>query len=478
MGARGTASWIAAVWVLALGGCAYQDDGQAFETFSQWNQASSAGLAESGRSAASRPSEPVRLTDRSSLPDYLAYAALNNPGLEAAFYRWKAALERIPQARALSDPQFTFRYYVIEQGMRDGDMRFMYEIAQMIPWFGKLELRGDIAVQEAQSQFQRFRMEKLKLLNRVKQAHYEYYYLTRAVAVTQASLQQLQLIEDAARFRYAAGTGSQGDLIRAQVEMGKLQNDLHSMQDMRSPTLAKLNAALNRPAEAELPTPGPILEEKVTVGDAQLVAWLKESSPDLKAMDFDIAREKRSIELARKDYYPDLMIGYEYDQMFSAPGDMTGSMKNPAALMLSVNLPVWWDKYAAGVREAQARTWAAQKDKAEKSNAMESDLKMAAYSYRNAMRKIVLYRDTLLPRAREALKSLLAGYKTGGAGFSDVIDAQRILLDFELSYERAMADAQQGLSEMEMLVGRTIPREGGATPGAPASQPGKEKSRD
>ena len=46
------------------------------------------------------------------LSDYLAQAALKNPELEAAFHRWKAALEKIPQVRALPDPRFTFAYFI------------------------------------------------------------------------------------------------------------------------------------------------------------------------------------------------------------------------------------------------------------------------------------------------------------------------------------------------------------------------------
>jgi len=171
-------------------------------------------------------------------------------------------------------------------------------------------------------------------------------------------------------------------------------------------------------------------------------------------------------------------VGFEIDQMSRGSGMTNDEMNPPLALMVSLNIPIWWEKYAAGVREAKARYWAAQRDKTEKANSLGADLKMAAYNCRNAQRKIALYRDTLLPKARQSLKSIQVEYQTGKASFTDLIDAQRILLEFQLSHERALADRQQALAEMEMIVGRPLSgaaeqKAGGAV--APPAGGGKEK---
>jgi outer membrane protein TolC len=445
---------VAGVCGAILAGCASQDERQAFQEFQRLSAGAHSAHA---KRAPTEPSQTPELGANAALSDYLAYAALNNPGLEAAFHRWKAALERVPQARALPDPQFTYKYFIVEQAMRDGDMRNMFEISQMLPWSGKLDLRAEVALREAQAERQRFEMEKLKLFNRVKQAYYERCYLWRAVEVTGQNVRQLKSIEESARARYAAAAASQNDLIRAQVELGKLESELRSLEDLRGPTAARLNAALGRSADAELPAPGPIPEQAPAVGDERLSAWLTESNPELKAMDAEIARERKAVELAGKDYLPDVTVGVEIDQMKEAAGNMTDDMRNPVALMFSLNIPIWWEKYAAGVREARARLVAAEREKVEKANSLTVDLKFTAYNYRNAERKIVLYRDTLLPKARQSLKSTQAAYQTAGASFSDLIDAQRILLEFQLSYERALADRRQALAEMEMIVGRDLP---------------------
>jgi outer membrane protein TolC len=423
--------------------------------------------------AASGPADEKnlpRLTDQSSPAEYLAFAALNNPGLEAAFERWKAAMEMIPQARALPDPQFTFSYFVVAQAMRDGDMRLAYEISQTFPWFGKLQLKGDMAAAEAQGAYQRYEAQRLAVFARVKDAYYEYYYLARAVEITKENVDRLKSIELIAHAKYRNATGSQPDLIRVQVELGKMENELESMRDMRTPIAARLNAALGRPADAPLPDAVAPGGSDDAIAEGQLQAWMEQSNPELKAMDSDIVRELKGIALAGKDYYPDLMLGVEYDQMVRASG-VSMSPMNPIAVMVSVNIPIWWDKYAAGVRQAQARYNAATKDKQDKANSLGSEIKMESYNFRNAQRKLVLYRDTLLPKAAAAMKSTLSSYQqTGGATFADLIDTQRTLLEFQLNYERANADRRQALARLEAIVGRPIASAGG-TEGTTSSQP-------
>ena len=475
------------VWLvvgIGLGGCASEDERQAFEEFDRLSRSMSAeanpaaapgpstagqpaGAPTGDRLAAGLPAEPA-------LADYLSFAAVHNPGLEAAFLRWKAALERIPQARALNDPQFTYRYFIVAQAARGGDMRHMFEISQAFPWLGKLELRGDVAAQEARAERQRFEAERLRLFQRVKQAYYEYYYVGRAIAITQENVDQWRAIEGIARARYATNAASAPDVIRAQIELAKMENELRSLQDLRQPSAAKLNAAMALPAEKELPFPPPREFPAMGASEAELAASAEEANPELKAMRHRVAREKSGIELAKKDYFPDVMVGYAYNLMEKAAGLPAMDMHNPMAVSVGLSIPIWWQKYAAGVREAQARLGAAGRDLREKTDSLQVDLRLASYNYRNADRKIALYRDALVPKARQSLRSVQASYQTGASTFTDLIDAQRVLLELQLSYERAVADRQQSLAELETLVGRPLGRTDGQserTPSGATTQP-------
>jgi len=399
------------------------------------------------------------LTPKSEVQHYLRYAALNNAGLEAAFNRWRAALERVPQARSLPDPRFKYGYYIEQVETRTGPQRHSLGLAQTFPWFGERDHRADRALEGARAERQRYELAKLRLFLRVQSAYYEYAYLARAVAIVRENRELVKYIERVARSRYEGDVGTHQDVIRAQVELGKLEDHLTALTDLRGPIAARLNAALKRPHDAELPWPVQVPYEKTAAADAQILAWLREASPELRALTHEIARERHAIELAKTNYYPDVTLGVTYIDTSSARAAGTpGSGDDPVIASVSVNVPIWIRKYRAAEREARARLRAARLEKTEKEHTLSADTKMAVYRFRDAERKIDLYRDTLLPKARQALKATETAFSTGKAPFTDLIDAQRILLEFQLSYERALADRAQRLAEIETLIGRPIPR--------------------
>ncbi len=399
------------------------------------------------------------LDDTATLQDYLVYAALNNPGLEAAFDRWQAALERVPQVRARPDPRFTYAYFIEEVETRVGPQQHKFGIAQMFPWFGKLKLRGSAAGEEAEAARQRYEAQKARLFYEVKEAYYEYYYLGRAIAVVRDQLRFVTYLEGVVRTRYRAAA-KYADVIRAQVELGKLDDQLRSLQDLREPVVAGINAALNRPIWAELSWPAEVAEAKVDATAEQILLWLEEGSPELKELDHRTAKAGIGIDLARKNFYPDVTIGLDYIQTGGPLMSTPDAGKDPVIAMVSINVPLWYAKRRAAVREAEARQRASANSRANLENVLSARVKLALYKWRDAEGKIDLYRDTLLPKARQSLRAYETAFTAGTATFLDVVDAIRVLLHFELSYERALADHAKSIARVEKLIGRELPRAG------------------
>ncbi len=296
------------VAVVLITGCAVSDERKAFNEFDHLQQQTYSGPIE----VATGQRPWTELSPEPTLAQYSAYAAAHNPQLQAAFARYKAALQAIAPARTLPDPRLSYRYFIQEVETRVGPQRQGFGLAQTFPWFGKLEARGDIALEKAQAQGQLFQAAKLKLFYQVKNAYYEYYYLARAISVTKENVELMRYIEQVVRTKYKVATAEHQDVIRAQVEQGKLEDRLRSLRDLRSPIMAKLNAALNRPAGAELPWPTePPRQEKIIVSNEMILTWLREANPQLKALDYQIAAKKKAIELAGKDYFPDVTLAVD-----------------------------------------------------------------------------------------------------------------------------------------------------------------------
>ncbi|HNQ23287.1 MAG TPA: TolC family protein [Phycisphaerae bacterium] len=453
------------------------------------------------------------LDERAGLHDYLTYAALNNPGLKAAFARWQAAVERVPQARALADPQLTYRHMVAEAGSPLEPREQSVELSQMLPWPGKRGLQGALAAAAAQGAWEELQEQRLALFYEVQDAYYEYYYLGQALEVVRQNVELVRQLESVARVRYRAAAAGHPEVIRAQVELGRVEDQLRTLEDERAPVQARLNAALNRAPHRELPVPPEIGQLSPSLAEAEVLARLATSSPTLRVLDAEIELARQAVTLARKGYFPDFMVGFEYTSARRADDPPLAGWTSPEALgtlgrlrsrtadpldvyglarglrggepsdedmdswavLVSMNLPIWAGKYAAGVREAEAQYRSALSARAQRQNALQAQVKRVLFAYRDAQRKVELYGATLLPKARESLQATQTAFQAGSASFLDLVDAERTLLEFGLAHARARADRAQRLAELEMLMGQpwtTLPGlRPDAQPGTPGAQP-------
>jgi len=382
-----------------------------------------------------------------TLQEYLRQAARNNAGLKAAFEEWKAALEAVPQAKALPDPMFTYDFFVeqVETRQRVGVM-------QTFPWFGTIQARADAASAAAHAAHKRYEAEKLQLFYDVKDAFHEYVYLQSAMEIARENLDLVRHFEEVARARYTAATAGHPDVIRAQVELAMLQDKLVALRELREPIVARLNAALNRPSSEPLPWPTPEMREMVRVDRARVLAVLRSQNPELQTLDFDAEVARSRIELARKRFYPDLGLGAEWMEMSE---DMAGG-DDDVILMFSLNLPIWRKSYGAAELQARAQSRRALHHRQDVENDLLARAQEVLYDLEDSGRKLRLYEQVLVPKAQELVGASETAYAAGTVDFLSLIDAERTLLRFRLECERARANQHQRLAELEMLVGTEL----------------------
>lgn len=438
-----------------------------------------------------RPSEaPELLPADAHLDDYVRYAMRHNPELAAAFYRWHATLARIAQARTLPDPRISFAV-VLDQVEKEAEyMGERYALEQMFPWFGKLALGGDMALTQAQAEARRFEATRLQLMDRVSRAYFEYAFRHQAVTIASENLDLLLRLEAVVRTMFRVGAAGLSDVSRAQIEIGRLDEQVRSLQDLVEVAGAELNTALGRPAQGRLPAPArrPSMQtasELPAYTDDHWLALARQHNLDLAAARQEAGQQRLAIELARKNYYPDFTVGIEYARDASARiAMMDGGGTDMLSGMVSINVPIWRKKYDAGLRESQARLDEANRQIQSLENRLETDLKLALFNHRDSQRKLSLYGDTLLPMARQTLATTETAYRAGNAGFSDLVDTQRVLLEFSLAHERAAADQAQAITRIQALVGRLIdddpvmrPIIDGGSPPLPAPHPNRRQVR-
>jgi outer membrane protein TolC len=170
----------------------------------------------------------------------------------------------------------------------------------------------------------------------------------------------------------------------------------------------------------------------------------------LKSLDYAIEAAKSNKNLAEKRFYPEFGIGVAVD------AGMGENMNSRTMPKIQVTLPVWRDNYKAAERQAKAQLTQAIQEKIQFDNELAANVQQALYEFEDSQRKIVLYRDVIIPKVREMLTASDAAYQADTIDFLSLIDAQRKFLEYRLMYERAAADNAQKLAELEMLVGTDL----------------------
>jgi outer membrane protein TolC len=224
------------------------------------------------------------------------------------------------------------------------------------------------------------------------------------------------------------------------------------MTRMRKPIVAQLNAVMNQPTEKELPWPKQDKFVSVEIDPNAIVEQIRSANPELAAMQQQILASRKMVDLAKKRYWPDISLGVEYDNM---PNKRTDE-QNTVMAMVSINLPIWVDSYNAGVKQAQAETAMVQREKMQVEFDLAAQAQQVMYELDDNLRKIHLYENVLIPRAKEMIDVSEQAYRTNTIDFMSLIDAQQKLLSFQLTHERVMANYLQKQAELAMLTGQSL----------------------
>jgi outer membrane protein TolC len=390
------------------------------------------------------------------LPELVQEVLARNPELVAVRKQWEAATNRIMQARSLDDPILSVQLWNIPQPFKATQAdNSIFGLSQNLPFPGKLGLKGEVASRSADMTEQAVRAKERELVARLKQAYYDLFLMQKAIQIHHEQVELLRQFFEIANAKFRAGKGSQADVLKAQVELSLLQQQLPVLEQRRKTAAAMLNTLLDRDPSSPLgiaQEPSQLPIEK-PLDDLHSLAL--NDRPELKAAELDVQRSEQSRALAQRQYYPDFNVAVQRFQNFQA-NDGFG-----AYVGMSIPFAFWTKpKYDAGVQEATAALSVAQAQQHTLENLTRFQVNDLLAKFRATDQVATLYRTTILPQAEQSLESARVGYRVGKGSFLDLIDAQRAWRGFQHEYFKAIVDRQNRLAELEQVVGITLDRQG------------------
>jgi len=390
------------------------------------------------------------------LDDLVKEAIENNPQLRAAKRQAEASWKKVDQATAWEAPQVGVEFYQtptksfpnpVKHGMETD-----YFIQQMFPFPGKLSAAGSSAENNAKMTEEGYSALERKVIGDLKSAYYELYLVQRKIQINAENQDLMRQFVQIASKQYEVGTGQHHEVLRAQVELSTLINEGVILQKEKKAAEAMLNTLLSRPTDSLL---GYVPDPDVSLPPltfSQLRPVALDSRPEVHAMHYAIEMNRSELQLSKREYYPDFMLRFAYK-------DMANTGNNFWSAMAGINIPMaFWSKgkYTSKVEENELNVRKAQEEFNSMKNMTLFEVQDALVKVQTNQNLVLLYKNTVIPQARQTLETTIIAYQTGRSMFLWLIDIYRTLLNAELSYHQSVMDFMKSQAELERAVGLSM----------------------
>jgi cobalt-zinc-cadmium efflux system outer membrane protein len=404
------------------------------------------------------------LPDQPTWRDVLERAFLANGGLEAAYFQWKAAVERINIAGAWpnSDVALGYSYMFSSQRMNTFDrMTFSaaFDPSVNLSWPSKTMQAARVALSEAKAAGERFRVAKFELQRQVLNAWADYTLQAQMIALRK---QDIALRELFIQSTYAGiRTGArQIDALAADVSLQMFRSQLLDLESEHQSTRASLNALMERDPRAPLnpalsyPVPRPVPDD-----DAALLAAAADVFPEVAEFAQDVQSRRDALELARLRWIPD----------FSPTLALTGGIAQ--AVGLSITLPTTIAAIRAQIQESQAMLRRSEALLRQRQFDRIGEYVSLLVMLRNAQRQQSEFSQRIGPAAQRIADLQQQAYTAGATNLRDVIESRRTLLEVQLTIAQAQATIEKATVEIECCLGTDLGTISNKDSDRPATQP-------
>lgn len=377
--------------------------------------------------------EATALPSPLSLADVVRVAGERRAEIQAARARSRAAEARPAIVSALEDPMLAPALDHLPFALDGADVSLTYE--QRIPLSGIRGHRRASALAEAE----RLRADANRAVLDVGVEAVNAFLMLQERRRTAALLaEQAGFSRDvvaAANARYAGGTAAQADVLRAEVEVARLEAMAKGLAGEVRAAEVMLNASLALDADGPVPDLAPLALR------AELPAWTTVRSalagrPELASGRAEVARAEAEVLVMRDMSRPMATIrtGPAYT-MTAGRGWMA---------MVGISLPIWREKLRAGVAEAQAMQAMSEADLQAMARMVEGDAAVALNRLQAARDRHTALTADVLPRARLVIEPAVAGYASGQLPLVSVIEAVQAL--WRVQADLIAADTELGLA--------------------------------
>jgi outer membrane protein TolC len=384
--------------------------------------------------------------DASRLDDLLKQALERNPRIKAVGLEAQASSFRISQEKSLPDPMVDFSFknmgfpqFTIGQEVMSG---VGVSFSQAIPFPGKLRLKGEIAEKAFERQKEVRNAVVLGVLKDVKIAYFELYALHKSIAILREQKALLEKALELTETKYAVGSGVQSDVLKAKVEISRMDEMITPMAEMIKSLNARINLLLDFPEDRPLGMPRDQGVENLPVSLEEIKKAAAENSPMVKEASLMVEEGGKIVDLSRKELSPNFVLG--------AGWEFKGRLPSMYEVMVGFEVPLYRrTKQAKMLEESVTRLASSRSELASARNDVAFMVTEDYLKARSAESLIKLYKEKIIPQASLTVESSLASYQVNKTDFLALLADINTYFSYQMAYYKELVELWSSIARLE-----------------------------
>jgi outer membrane protein TolC len=447
-----------------------------------------------------------------SLNYYLEIAEKNNPTVMQRYNEYQAALQKIPQANSLPDPQLEMGFFLSPMELMAGNQVADVKLMQMFPWFGVLKNAKDEMSLMAKAKYEAFVDAKLQVYLDVQSIWFDLYKVRQNLIISANNLELLKTIErlSIAKLKTGStsnasnsasgkmqGNGASGlpassggmsggmnnnstslglvtnskangvsgtmnapmnpgssvlvDIYRIQTEIQELENSILLLKNEKQIIQSKFNSQLNRNLQLPVAVINSLPVEPLDIAYLTVSDSMFVNNPMLTMLKYDQLSIDARKRMQQKMGLPMVGVGLNYSVI--SKSEMSTSPMNGQDMimpMLSVTLPIYRKKYKAMQTESGYLKAASKNNYVATANALKIAYLEALQQYHDAKRRIKLYQNQR-ELTQKSVDILLKSFAASTVGLTEIVQVQQQMLDYEMKEVEAVVEYNKAISQLKRL---------------------------
>jgi len=390
-----------------------------------------------------------------SLRELVQEAEQKNPQIAASFHGWQASRNVPKQVSALPETQLSIQQFSVGSprpfaGYSNSDFAYIgFGASQDLPYPGKRPLRARVAQHEADSMEAQTDSVRRTVVGNLKAAYFQLAYIQQTLGVLLKSEQLLNQVEQAAEARYRVGQGNQQDVLKAQLQHTKILQEIAHHHQEEGLLEAQIKQFLGRSQDSADIVTETLTARVLPYSAADLLQKARGQNPDLRSKQASIEEQTTQVELAHKNFRPDLNVGYMYQH--------TGSQARDYYMAtFGIRLPNR-GRQKAELAEAEQKQEQARRELDSESQRVLSEVQQQYVKAKTSEERLKIYKEGLVPQSEATFRSALAAYQSNRQDFESLLSAFLDVLNLDLEYRSELVDHESSLAELERLTGVDVP---------------------